>query len=121
MTIDASIAKDFFKAYDRDYFTITALEAILDYYDEIGDDVEFDVIAICCDWNEYGNNCTLNFSNFLNDYSYLMDGDDDFNDLDDDEDEDEKVDVLIEKLIEELEKHTYITRLKNGNILMQVF
>lgn len=112
MTIDAMMARDMFKAYDRDYFTTTALEAILDYYDEIDENAEFDVIAICCEWNEYGDGSALTFSNLLNDYDYLMDGEE-FSELDTND--------QVEALIEELEEHTYITRLENGNILLQVF
>lgn len=112
MTIDAMMAKSLFEDYDRDYFTTTALEAILDYYDEIDENTEFDVIAICCDWNEYGEGSALKFSDFINDYGYLMD-DEEFPELDTDD--------QVEALIEELEEHTYITRLENGNILLQAF
>ena len=34
-------------------FTAEALGALFDYYDDIGEDVELDPIAICCDWSEY--------------------------------------------------------------------
>lgn len=112
MTIDAMFAKKMFKDDDRDYFTTTALETILNYYDEIDENAEFDVIAICCDWNEYGDGSALGFSDFINDYGYLMD-DEEFFKLDKDE--------QIEALIEELEEHTYITRLENSNVLVQVF
>lgn len=114
MTIDAMFAKHIMRDYGRDYFTTTALEAIFDYYDEIdGGNTEFDPIAICCDWNEYGDGAALSFSDFVNDYSYLMDGDEDFNDLDDDD----KIDTLIN----EIDARTYIMQLENGNILLAVF
>lgn len=112
MTIDATMARDMFKACDRDYFTTTALETILDYYDEFDENTEFDVIAICCDWNEYGEGSALTFADLLNDYEYLMDSEE-FSELEEDE--------QIEALVEELEEHTYITRLENGNVLLQVF
>lgn len=43
-----------FKDFGRDnQYTEEALEALYEYYDNIGDDVEMDVIAIICDWAEY--------------------------------------------------------------------
>lgn len=111
MTIDAMFAKSIMKDYDRDYYTTTALETILDYYDEIDDDTEFDPIEICGNWNEYGNNCALTFSDLLNDYGYKLDN------LDSCEDETMKIYFLVTILEEE----TYITKLDNGNILLQTF
>ena len=41
----------------KDQFTYGALCALFEYYDEIeqqaGDEIELDVVAICCDWTEY--------------------------------------------------------------------
>ena len=34
-------------------FTYSALGALFDFYDELGEDVMLDPIAICCDWSEY--------------------------------------------------------------------
>ena len=36
-------------------FSHSALEALFDFYDSLGEDVELDPIAICCDWCEYGS------------------------------------------------------------------
>ena len=110
ITVDAMYAKHLFEDYDRDYFTTTALETILDYYDEVDENTEFDVISICCDWNEYGNGAALNLNDFINDYGYLID------DIDEIE-EDEQTDAIITAL----EEKTFITLLGNGNILVQVF
>lgn len=33
-------------------FSYDACKAMLDYYDWVGEDVEFDAVAISCDWNE---------------------------------------------------------------------
>ena len=48
---------DMFKQSSRaDQFSYEALEAIYDYFEDYsrdtGEDVEFDVVAICCDWQE---------------------------------------------------------------------
>ena len=37
-----------FKKYDRNYYTITEYQAILDYF-ETNDLIRLDVISICCD------------------------------------------------------------------------
>ena len=36
-------------------FSYSALGALFDFYDEIGEDVELDPVAICCDWAEYSS------------------------------------------------------------------
>jgi hypothetical protein len=41
-----------FQSYDRDYYTFEAYEAIIEYFNMFDEDVELDVIAICCDFNE---------------------------------------------------------------------
>ena len=41
----------------KDQFSYGALCALFEHYDEIeqhtGDEIELDVVAICCDWTEY--------------------------------------------------------------------
>jgi hypothetical protein len=54
----ASHVRDEFNRYGRkDQFTYHAYDALFDYYNELGDDtgqpIEFDVVAICCEWTEY--------------------------------------------------------------------
>ena len=52
----ASAFADAFQRMGRgDQFTHSALEALFDFYDSLGEDVELDPIAICCDWCEYSN------------------------------------------------------------------
>ena len=72
MTIDAGMALEMFKSWNRDYFTYEALETLINYYDEIDPDMEFDAIAICCDWNEYGDTPCLTWEAFISDYSCLL-------------------------------------------------
>jgi hypothetical protein len=64
MSIVQTVDKhDFVRAFD-DYnrsenFSVEAREALFDYLDELSDDtgenIELDVIAICCDYTEYDN------------------------------------------------------------------
>ena len=56
-TLSKSSFIDAFKQSSRkDQFSYEALEAIFDYLEEYsdstGDPVEFDIVAICCDWSE---------------------------------------------------------------------
>jgi hypothetical protein len=79
-------------------FSIEALEALFDFYDSMGDNVELDVIGICCDWSELTwEDCAL---------SYGID-------LDHCIDDDERIGDVLEYMI----KHTTATELSNGNIL----
>ena len=41
-----------FVDYDRDYYSYQGYQAIIDYFDEFENDVELDVIGLCCDFNE---------------------------------------------------------------------
>ena len=36
-------------------FSTLALDALHDWYENIGEDVELDVVSICCEWAEYDN------------------------------------------------------------------
>jgi len=56
-TLTKSSFVDTFKQSSRKYqFSYDALEAIFDYLEEYsdstGENVEFDIVAICCDWAE---------------------------------------------------------------------
>lgn len=112
--------QDAFKSCGREnYFSDDGFEAIDNYYidrcfggGEIGTEFEFDVVALCCDWNEYGDGVVLGFDDFINDFEYLIDDDED-----EELEEDEKVDAIFKKL----EDETYCIRLENGNILQMIF
>lgn len=75
-----------FKAYGREnYFSNEGLEEIDNFYMEccnenvpVGCEVEFDVIALSCEWNEYGNGVVLNFDNFISDFRYLLENEFDY-------------------------------------------
>ena len=110
-----------FIAYDREnYFSDEGLEEIDNFYMEccnenapVGCEVEFDVITICCDWNEYGNGVVLSFDDFINDFQYLVEDDEDFTEWNKEE--------KIYWICQELENRTYYTKLENGNILQMTF
>ena len=57
-TIDLNGFHQAFTDYGRgNQFSPAALDALFDYYQDIedstGEEMELDVIAICCDWGEY--------------------------------------------------------------------
>ena len=59
-----------FQEYDRDYYSLDGYEALLMFYDEIDEDMELDVIAICGDCTEYGNYSSCDFQDLINNYEY---------------------------------------------------
>ena len=69
-----------FKKYDRDYYTITEYQAILDYFDE-HNLIELDVISICCDiikmsweelYKEWKDHTHENIVNALSHITYVL-------------------------------------------------
>ena len=111
-TIDAAMAKELFKRYDRDYYTLEGLTAIIDFYDEIDGNTELDVIAICCDCSEYGKGCCLSFSDMISDYEYMV--------IEEhagswyEMEEDEKARAIVY----ELEECTTVLHVSNGNYIV---
>ena len=56
-TVDFQTFRDTFRAYDRaDQFSREGLELLFDYLeqyeDETGQEIELDVVALCCDYTE---------------------------------------------------------------------
>lgn len=56
----------------RDNFSVKALRELYHYYDDmsegIGEDIEFDPVAICCEWTEYETEqeCLDDYSHYDN-------------------------------------------------------
>ena len=50
---------DTFKRLRPNNFSYDGLDALFDYFeqleDDLGEQIEFDPIAICCEWSEYDN------------------------------------------------------------------
>ena len=120
MTVDAETMFRVFRKISKDIYSYTGLETLLDYYDEIDPDVEFDPIAICCDCSEFGENCALSFNDLINDYRYLYPADEwlDDNALTEPE---FGSDLYLDSLIERLEDYTTILRVPNGNVIVFAF
>ena len=106
----ASHLRDEFHRMGRgDQFTYDALGRLYDYLWDLGEDtgepIEFDVIAICCEWSEYGS-----IQELAEQYGVAVE---DVIDVDKDTDEDD-----IEQALED-EMHTRGTLLsiKSGGYL----
>lgn len=106
-TIDStSELRDQFINYNCDNYSYDAYQALYEYYDKLSD-MELDVIAICCDWNE------LDIDDVIREYSI---------DVSDISDEDGDIDdrKKLEYVMEYLNDRTYAID-TNGSILFQCF
>lgn len=117
MTVTADDMKREFEEYNRDYFTYPGLNALLDYYDEIDENKEFDPIEICCDCTEYGEGAACSYDDLINDYGYKYPTEEYLEDNGLEEDEFDK-DSYVKSLIEHLEKETTILYVSNGNYIV---
>jgi hypothetical protein len=74
MAIKATLSADEFVTQFRqirnDNFSMSALFALFEYFEnlseEMGEDIEFDPIAICCEYSEYGS-----VKEFIQDYPQI--------------------------------------------------
>lgn len=120
ITVDVYDMKERFEAMNRDYYTYEGLESLLSYYDEIDENKEFDVIAICCDCTEYGNGAACSFSDLINEYGYKYPVDEYREDNDIDENSFDESDYIA-ALVEVLENHTTVLQVANGNYIVFEF
>ena len=119
MTVNAWTMKRTFEECDRDYYSMNGIDALLDYYDEIDENMEFDPVAICCDCTEYGaHGASCDFSDLVNDYGYLLDREEWMGENALDEFDEE---LYIDALVEVLEDHTSVLHVCNGNYIVFVF
>jgi hypothetical protein len=103
-TVNLYEFRDHFKKMRPDNFTYEGLEILFNYLEEYeqstGDELELDVIALCCDYSEDS------LSNIVDSYSIDLEGEDDH-----------------EQAIKDyLENETTLVGItKNGNFIYQVF
>jgi hypothetical protein len=89
-------------------WTREAAFALVEYYEQLEEDVgeiEFDVVAIRCDWTEYKT-----ARDIASDYSHNIKVTDD---MDDDD-----VEKVVTKYIE---RNSHMIKLSNGNFLVRIF
>jgi hypothetical protein len=83
-TVYLSDFRDAFQRMDRgNQFSYEALELIYDYLEECDDDMELDVIAICCDFDE------MHYSDIIGQYETDI-----TDELSEDADEDEQIEYI---------------------------
>lgn len=92
---DAHFAKKIMEYMGRDRYSIDALKHILEFYDEIGEPVEFDPICICGDWTEYTPD---EFYKEWKEYA--------------------KCGMSEDQILEDLNNEPYAVKLCNGNFLI---
>lgn len=118
-TLNCYDAKRIMQDCDRDYYSINGLDALLEYYDEVDPDAEFDPIAICCDCTEYGDHgAVCSYADLINDFGYIYSVSDYMEDTGADKYDE---DSYITALIEVLERHTTVLHLCNGNYIVFTF
>lgn len=103
-TLDESLFIRRFEDYNRtDNFSYPALRVLFNYLhdlsEDIGEPMELDVIAICCDYSE------MTISDLWNDYSHL------FEDLSRDDFEDD--DELNEAMLDILRENTLVLEVEH--------
>jgi hypothetical protein len=111
MQLDKSEFEQAFVTIRPDNFSRLALSELYDYLDQLSDDIgedfDLDVIAICCDWAE------CDAADLCTDYGYMLD-----------QVEDQTDDEYLEALIEELEQNTTIIKVEHfdhDTYLVQAF
>jgi len=114
--INFSMFCDAFNRSDRkDQFSYDGLRALFDYLtqyeEEAGEDIELDVIALCCEWTEY-ESATEAASEYM-----AFEG----MTFDEDGAELETADEVEEKAIKFLEDNTTLIRMPIGGVIIQDF
>lgn len=90
-TLTLSHFMDQFKATRPDNFSYEGLEALYNYYDDSYEDVEFDPIALCCEWTEYDS---------------IEDVQKDYEDI---------------ETLDQLEDNTFVLKTQSGGLLVREF
>ena len=94
--------------------------AIQAYNGKHDQNIELDVIAICCETTEYSNSALHDFQDLINDYCQYYDMDDYCEDNDIKLEDVDKNDY-IHKLIEKLEENTTVLHLNNNGYIIFEF
>jgi hypothetical protein len=106
ITVTESMFCEQFKRVRPDNFSRAALEALFAHFDEMereqGEELELDVIAICCDWTEYDSALEAAES-----YGFEAD-----------KSEDERADTSDRKALEFLRDNTWVLELDGDGVVV---
>ena len=112
--------KEEFVNYERDYFSLDGYDALLNFYDEIDENMELDVISICGECTEYGKYSTYNFNDLIDDYGYIYTKSEYLSD-NDITSKDFNQEDYISELITHIENKTQVLNLKNRDYIIFSF
>lgn len=109
-----------FVDYNRDYYSLDGYEALLNFYDEIDENIEVDIISICGECTEYSGYATCDIDDMIGDYGYIYTKEEYMSDNDITSEEFNQKDYIIE-LITRIEYRTTVLKLKNGGYIIFSF
>lgn len=109
-----------FVDYDRDYYSLDGYDALLNFYDEIDENMELDVITICGDCTEYSDYATCDIDDMIGDYGYIYTKEEYMSDNDITSEDFEQEDYISE-LINRIKYRTTVLKLKNGGYIIFSF
>ena len=115
--LDVNDFRRAFYDYGRgEQFSYDALDELFDYYEECDEDMELDVIAICCDWSEYST------SELIESYDDYLTYEDwrKANDYTDNTDAEENEDYITD-FISVIEQNTTIIKVSDDSYLVEAF
>lgn len=111
-----------FRKFDRDYFSMSGYQFLLDEYEE---DKELDVEELCGTWSEYGEDCGLSFGDMVADYGELLPETEWYGEKTGNgtmcpwpEWDTDIQEEYIVALAEEMKENTSVFRLDNGNYMV---
>ena len=109
-----------FVDYERDYYLIDGYEALLNFYDEIDENMELDVSALCGECTEYSDYATCVIDDMIGDYGYIYTKAESLSANDITPEEFNQEDYISE-LINRIEYRTTVLKLKNGGYIIFSF
>lgn len=118
VTVDSDYMKKAFVEIGRDYYSHWGLEALLDYYNKIDENMEFEPGNIWCDCVEYGEGAGNSLDDLIRDWG----GEYTIQDwLEENDESDFTVSRYIQALVKNLKKKTTVLHAANGNYIIFAF
>ena len=108
----------FYKMGRENQFSYEALETMFDYYEEMenecGIEIEYDVIAFCCEWTEYEPEELYNDYRYIYNFDEWMEENGDIYTPEEKEDGEPFDDFITGDFMEEIEQYTTILKVKRN-------
>lgn len=111
MTVDTYLAYMLMQQWHPNHFTYSGLEAVINYYDDLGYETEFCPECICGEWTEYGYHVPCDLSYLIMDYGYLVPADKwKYDEME-----------MVKLTVEALEEKTVVLKTVTGNYIVRKF